>query len=175
MKKPLEVLNLYPPHDYTLAGAFASRLQTGPDRELLVHQGKSWTWQAFDRAVQKLAGALTARGIKKGDRVSIVARNSDAHPLLLFACARIGAIMVPSNPEFGVQELGYVFMHAAVSAVICGAEGLAVAREAAAEVAPAPWFSLVDGAEKDAPNFFELIAQAGETAQPVAAGADDAD
>ena len=173
MKQPLEVLKLYPAHDYTLAGAFASRLQAGPQREFLVHQGKSWTWQAFDAAAQKLACALTARGIKRGDRVSIVARNSDAHPLLLFACARIGAIMVPSNPEFGVQELGYVLKHAAVSAVICGVEGLAVAREAAAGVETAPWFALVDGAEKDAPNFFDLIAQAGDTALPATAGADD--
>jgi crotonobetaine/carnitine-CoA ligase len=173
MKQPLEVLKLYPAHDYTLAGVFASRLQAGPQREFLVHQGKSWTWQAFDAAVQKLARALTARGIKKGDRVSIVARNSDAHPLLLFACARLGAIMVPSNPEFGVQELGYVLKHAAVSAVVCGAEGLAVAREAAAGVEPAPWFALVDGTDKEAPNFFDLIAQAGDTALPAVAGADD--
>ena len=173
MKTPIEVLNLYPSHDYTLAGAFASRLKAGPQREFLVHQGKTWTWQAFEDAVQKLARTLVSRGVNKGDRVSIVARNSDAHPLLLFACARSGAIMVPSNPEYGVQELGYVLKHAAVSAVICGTEGLAVAREAAAEVMPAPWFALIDGAEKDAPNFFDLIAEGGAAELPAAGGADD--
>ncbi|NBR30365.1 MAG: long-chain fatty acid--CoA ligase, partial [Betaproteobacteria bacterium] len=96
MKTPLEVLKLYPQHDYTLAGVFASRQQAGAQREFLVHQDRRWSWQAFSDAGLKLARALTARGIKKGDRVSIVARNSDAHVLLLFACARIGAIMVPS-------------------------------------------------------------------------------
>ena len=140
MKTPLEVLNLYSPHDYTLAGAFASRQQAGPQRSFLVHQHRNWSWQAFHAAAEKFARALTARGISWGDRVSIVARNSDAHALLLFACARIGAIMVPSNPEYGVQELGYVLKHAAVSAVMCGVEGLAVVREAAREVNPAPWF-----------------------------------
>jgi crotonobetaine/carnitine-CoA ligase len=173
MKTPLEVLNLYPPHDYTLAGAFASRLQAGPQRSFLVHQERDWSCQAFHDGAEKLARALAARGIKKGDRVAIVAKNSDAHPLLLFACARLGAIMVPSNPEFGVQELGYVLKHAAVSAVVCGSEGLAVAREAAAGITPAPWFALVDGTAADAPNFFDLIAQADGGSLPAAAGADD--
>ena len=81
--------------------------------------------------------------------------------------------MVPSNPEFGVQEIGYVLKHAGVSAVICGAENLAVVREATAGIEPAPWFALVDGNEKDAPNFFDLIGQGGDTALPAAGGADD--
>ncbi len=173
MKKPLEVLNLYTPHDYTLADAFASRLQAGPQREFLLHHGKQWSWQSFHDAAEKLACVLAGRGIKKGDRVAIVARNSDAHVLLLFACARIGAIMVPSNPEYGVQELCYVLKHAAVSAVICGEEGLAIAREASRDIVPAPWFALVDGVQSDAPDFFELIAHAGSAALPAAGGADD--
>ena len=173
MKTPLEVLKLYPSHDYTLAGAFASRLQAGPQREFLVHQNRRWSWQSFSDASIKLARALTARGIKKSDRVGIVARNSDAHVLLLFACARLGAIMVPSNPEFGVQEISYVLKHAGVSAVICGAENLAVVREATAGIDPAPWFALIDGAEKDAPDLFSLIEQGGASDLPSAGGADD--
>ena len=72
MKTPLEVLKLYPSHDYTLAGAFASRLQAGPQREFLVHQNRRWSWQSFSDASLKLARTLTARGIKKGDRVAYV-------------------------------------------------------------------------------------------------------
>ena len=173
MKQPLEVLKLYPPHDYTLAGAFASRLKAGPQRVFLVHQDKQWSWQAFDDAAQRLAHALAARGIGKGDRVAIVARNSDAHPLLLFACARIGAVMVPGNPEFGVQELGYVLKHAEVSAVICGNENLATAREAVSGIKTAPWFALIDGQAPDADNFFDLIAAGSDAELPAAGGADD--
>ena len=33
---------------------------------------------------------------------------------MLFALARIGAIMVPVNPEFGVEEARYVLQHAQV-------------------------------------------------------------
>ena len=60
MKEPLEVLNLYPPHDYTLQGAFASRASRGPERPFILFEGRAWSWKAFEgeSAVQKrLAGS----------------------------------------------------------------------------------------------------------------------
>src|SRR5687768_8004223 len=102
MKSPLEVIRLYPEHDYTLAGAFASRMRGGADRDFMVCSGKTWSWEEFNQAMLNAARMLAGRGIGKGDRVAIMARNSDAHVLLLFALARIGAIMVPVNTEFGV-------------------------------------------------------------------------
>src|SRR5574341_345872 len=108
MLKPLEVLRLYPEHDYTLNGAFASRAQRDPGRPFIVHAGKSWSWAEFGAAAENAAHLLLGRGVRRGDRIGVLARNDVGHALLLFACARIGAIMVPSNPEFVVQEAGYV-------------------------------------------------------------------
>ena len=100
MLKPLEVLRLYPDHDYTLAGAFVSRARRDPQRPFIVFNGKIWSWAEFGAAVASSAHFLVARGVRKGDRVGVLARNDIGHALILFACARIGAIMVPSNPEF---------------------------------------------------------------------------
>jgi crotonobetaine/carnitine-CoA ligase len=41
-----------------------------------------------------------------------MARNHQAHVLLLFALAKINAVMTPINPEFGVEETRYVLDHA---------------------------------------------------------------
>jgi crotonobetaine/carnitine-CoA ligase len=173
MKTPLEVLRLYPVHDYTLNSAFESRMRADPRRDFLLHQGKVWSWGDFHAAALRTACMLAARGIKKGDRVGILAKNSDAHVLLLFACARIGAIMVPSNPEFGVQEAGYVLGHAEVSGVVCAQETLPVASAACKAIDPAPWFLSIDADTVDAPNFFASITAAPSTALPPAAHADD--
>ena len=43
------------------------------------------------------------------------------HVLTLFAAARLGAIMVPVNPDFGVEEARYVLTNAEVSGVIASA------------------------------------------------------
>ena len=130
MKKPLEVLHLYPPHDYTLHGALASRASRGPQRPFILFDGRTWTWQAFDEEARKTAWLLIERGVTKGDRVGVIGRNSDGHVLMLFAAAHIGAIVVPVNPEFGVQEARYVMHHAEVSGVVASGDTLAVAREA---------------------------------------------
>ena len=173
MKTPLEVIELYPEHDYTLAGALASRTTPGPQRDFLVYGDKRWSWLDFGRASERAARMLAARGVKKGDRVAIMARNSDAHVLLLFALARIGAIMVPVNTEFGATEAAYVLTHARVAAVVCSADTLGVAREAAQQVAPAPWFALIDGARDGVDDFFALLAAAPAIELPGDVGADD--
>jgi crotonobetaine/carnitine-CoA ligase len=173
MLTPLEVLRVYPPHDYTLNGAFASRAQRDPGRTFILYRGKSWSWAEFGAGVTRTARLLVSRGVKKGDRIGVLARNDVGHALLLFACARIGAIMVPSNPEFGVQEAGYVLKHAGVSGVACNGDVLPVARKACEGIEPRPWFVLFDGDRPDAPNFADAIARAPEVEWPPPAGADD--
>ena len=173
MISPLEVIRLYPAHDYSLNGVMASRMQRDPQRPFVVYEGRTWSWQEFHDAMLGAARSLASRGIKKGDRVAVMARNNPGHVIMLLALARLSAIMVPVNPEFGVTEARYVMHHAGVAAVACSAETLAVAREAAAGMAPAPWFMLIDGAANGVPVLADLIAAAPDTALPPAGGADD--
>jgi crotonobetaine/carnitine-CoA ligase len=156
-RTPLEVLRLYPPHDGTLLGALESRIQADPERPFLLYRGRTWSRRAFHDAMLELARALTARGIKRGDRVAIVARNHEAHVLLLFALARIGAIMVPTNPEFGVTETRYLLSKAEVSAVAASPECLPSVREAVAGFAAAPWLMVLDGDAEGAVPFSALL------------------
>ena len=173
MKSPLEVIQLYDVHDYSLYGAYASRMRRDPQRPFIVHEGRTWSWQEFHDLTSRLAHVLAARGIRRGDRVAVMARNSPAHVQMLLALARLGAIMVPVNPEFGVTEARYVMHHAGVAAVACSAEVLAAALEAADGILPVPWFTLLDGAANGVPLLADLIAAAPDAALPAAGEADD--
>jgi len=81
--------------------------------------------------------------------------------------------MVPSNPEFGAQEVGYVLGHAGVAGVVCSEETYPVVREACGGMEPAPWFLLVDAAREDAPNFFDELVRHPELASPPPVTAED--
>jgi crotonobetaine/carnitine-CoA ligase len=166
MKKPLEVLRLYPEHDYTLAGALASRMQRDPERPFMLYEGRTWSWREFADAQERAARVLAARGVKTGDRVAVMARNCDGHVILLFALARIGAIMVPVNPEFGVEEARYVLHHAEVCGVAASSEAFETAREASRGIEPEPWFLLLDAGGHDTPTLADLIARAPALALP---------
>ena len=63
MLKPLEVLELYPAHDYTLAGAFASRAQRDPSRPFIVAAG--------DKSVTAVGTAFDVR-LEPGTSVEMV-------------------------------------------------------------------------------------------------------
>jgi crotonobetaine/carnitine-CoA ligase len=171
MKKPLEVLRLYAEHDYTLNGVLASRAARDPARVFMRFGDREWSWGEFALRAEAAARVLAARGIGKGDRVGVMARNCDGHVVMLFALARLGAIMVPVNPEFGVEEAKYVLHHAEVSAVAATTDTLAVARQAAAGLKTPAWFVSLDAAATDAPLLDALIKAAPAVQLPVAADA----
>jgi acyl-CoA synthetase (AMP-forming)/AMP-acid ligase II len=63
------------------------------------------TWRQLDDRVGRLARVLLDHGVRRGDRVGLVAENDARIFELQFACMRIGAIMVPLNWRLAVPEL----------------------------------------------------------------------
>ncbi len=139
MRRPLEVIRAYPPHDGTLHGLLASRLAENPGRPFLSFGGETLSYVQFGQRVGESARGLAARGIARGDRVGVMATNSARYVVLFFALARLGAVMVPVNPEFGAREAGYILQHAGVRAVATIASALNAARAATQPIVPAPW------------------------------------
>lgn len=167
---PLEVLRSFPPHDYTLGGLLCSRASPDPSRILMVHEQRNWTWQQFIDQSERLAGVLAERGVAHGDRVVIVAPNCPTHPILLFACARLGAIMVPVNPDFGMTELKYVLEHAAPTVIIGAAATLDVIHEACEALVQSPFLAMAGEAHDDIPAILDIA-----PSQPCSAGSPDPD
>ena len=81
-----------------------------PDRIALHFEGDDWSWARLRRDMHRLAGALCALGVGSGDRIALLGYNSPLYLLLLFACARLGAILVPLNWRLAAPE------HAAILA-----------------------------------------------------------
>ena len=98
------------------------RRERNGDKAFCVFNERSWTWREFDNAVGRLTAVLQTYGVKRGDRVGIVARNHVAHVMLLLACARLSAIMVPVNPDFGQSEAEYVLHNADISGLVVDSE-----------------------------------------------------
>jgi crotonobetaine/carnitine-CoA ligase len=150
-----------------------SRARHGPDRPLLLFEGRVCTYgEAAARSVV-VAHAMSAQGIAKGDRVVVMAANSESYVLVLLALAYLGAIAVPVSPELNAAEAGYIFRHAQIAAVGCTLAALPSAREAAGDLPNAPWFLLLDGEMNGLARFSDLLRQPAAPGQPNA-GPDDA-
>lgn len=81
-----------------------------PDKEAVVHFDAPLrqTWAEFSLSVDELAKGLMACGVKKGEKVAIWATNVPHWITLMFATARIGAVLITVNTSYQAQELRYL-------------------------------------------------------------------
>jgi long-chain acyl-CoA synthetase len=79
------------------------------DKEALVMNGVRLTYKEMKAKVDNIAGNLQkSMCVKKGDRVALLLGNSIEFCLLVFACAKLGAIAVPLNTRLKEKELTFM-------------------------------------------------------------------
>ena len=81
-----------------------------PDNEAVIHADRDFrqTWSAFSASVDDMAKGLMALGVRKGEKVAIWATNVPHWLTLMFATARIGAVMITVNTNYRDAELRYL-------------------------------------------------------------------
>jgi fatty-acyl-CoA synthase len=79
------------------------------DRPALVsrHQGLRYSYAELDAEVDRVARALIAAGLRKGDRLGIWSPNRAEWTLIQYATAKIGVVLVTINPAYRTHELRY--------------------------------------------------------------------
>ena len=70
------------------------------------------TWKDVFRRARQLANALTAAGVKPGDRIGSIAWNDYRHLELYYAVSCMGAVMHTINPRLFPEQLEYIINHA---------------------------------------------------------------
>ena len=88
-------------------------------REFVIYEDERMTYDAWFRAVARLAHEFQARGVKKGDRVALAMRNL---PVVFFAAVTIGAICVPLNAWWTGDELAFGLSNSGTKLLVCDEE-----------------------------------------------------
>ena len=85
-----------------------------PDHEVVfdVGTGRRWTWAEFHRETLRWTGRLLELGVRRGDRVAVLAYNRAETLALLFACGELGAVLFPMNWRLSRAELTWQLEHA---------------------------------------------------------------
>ena len=93
------------------------------------------SWAEADERVRAYANGFLARGVRKGDTVALLARNSLDWALVDFALAQIGAVGVPVYASSSARDVGYLLAHSEAVAIVCeDATQLAKVEEVASEL-----------------------------------------
>jgi len=79
---------------------------------------RTFTFGDLDTRARRLAGVLSARGLRPGDRLAFCLANRLEVIDLWLACTRLGVIVVPINVLYKGREIGHIIGDAQPTAVV---------------------------------------------------------
>ncbi|NMD61401.1 UNVERIFIED_ORG: acyl-CoA synthetase (AMP-forming)/AMP-acid ligase II [Nocardia globerula] len=79
-----------------------------PNKPAIIEGDRTHTWPTVDERARRLANHLIGKGLTKGDRVLVIARNCIEWPEITYALAKAGLIAVPVNIRLAPDELAHV-------------------------------------------------------------------
>lgn len=85
-------------------------------------EGKDYNYSQFNSEVNKFAHGLLSLKVKKGEKVSLMMKNSDYFVFAYFALAKVGAVVVPINFRLTTVEVEYILEQSETSIIICDEE-----------------------------------------------------
>ncbi|MDE2462753.1 MAG: fatty acid--CoA ligase [Alphaproteobacteria bacterium] len=106
----------------TLADIPRYHARTRPDAIAFVFEGRTTSYAEFDRHTSQVANALISEGVKPGDHICYVGKNSDHYFELQFGGAKAGAIMTPVSWRLAGREITYMVNDAKAKLLFVGPE-----------------------------------------------------
>ena len=148
-------------------------LQVNPQGIAVLEGERRLSWAEVGERVSRLAGALRQLGIAKGDRVAVLMLNSSRYLELYLAVGWAGAVMVPLNIRWSVDENGDVLQDCGAGMLIVDNAFMVAGRARAATI---PALTLVHADEGEAPadvGGYESLLAAANPVSDAMAGRDD--
>ena len=107
--------------DHTLGQMLDETVRRFPDRDAVIYvgSGKKQSWREFSETVEKLGRGLLALGIKPGEKIALWATNVPYWVAMLFAAARIGAVLLAVNTNYRDHELKYLISQSECENFVC--------------------------------------------------------
>ncbi|MCC3355483.1 fatty acid--CoA ligase family protein [Bacillus sp. REN16] len=88
------------------------------EKPAYIFQGNASTYAELDGAVTKFASGLEKLGIKEGDHIALVLGNTPHFVIGFYGALRLGATVIPINPIYTPDEIGYIVNNGDVRAII---------------------------------------------------------
>ncbi|MFC3077496.1 long-chain-fatty-acid--CoA ligase [Phenylobacterium terrae] len=159
---------------YGLTGMLNSAAQSRPRAPSTTFGGRSRTWGETRDRVARLAQALHGLGVGRGDRVAILALNSDRYSEFLLAVWWAGAVVVPMNIRWTPAENAYSLNDSGTRVLFVDqafAGQVAAIREACPDLQRLVW--LDDAAPPEDMQAYEALIGGHDPAPDVEAGGED--
>jgi acetyl-CoA synthetase len=149
-----------------------------PRRTAIIHLTPDGRWEevSFDalrESSNRLANALRAHGVARGDRVAILLPQMPEVATVHIAVYKLAAIALPLAMLFGVDAIAYRLQNSGAKVLITNAQGLAKLAAIRSELPDLTLVLSLDGAGEGAAGFHETVARGASDFTPEATAPDD--
>jgi len=131
-----------------------------PDKEVIVFEGKRYTFSQLNDRANRLGNALMEMGVQKGDRVATLAVNCSQCVEIYFAAAKIGAIHVPLNFRAKGNELAYMLNSCEANTLFAGERYIELVESIKPELKSVERFVSIDKPQEGMLDYEDLLAKA---------------
>lgn len=107
--------------------------ETSGSKTALVTSGRRLSYAELDELTDRLAAALCANGVRRGDRVLVFMDNRWEAVVSIFAALKVGAVFSPINASTKADKLGYIIDNCQAAAVLTTARLMPVVAQASTE------------------------------------------
>jgi long-chain acyl-CoA synthetase len=95
----------------TLGDVIRCHARGTPNAVALQFEGRTQTYAELLQSSLALAGELSRRGLRRGERIAYLGKNTDRYFELLYAAAHLGAVLVPINWRLAREEWAFILRH----------------------------------------------------------------
>jgi len=106
-------------HDY-----FEYHADLRPKIPFLIEGEREVSYAEAERLANRIANAMVAAGLKRGDRIAYLGKNSIEHALVYVAASKAGLVPIPLNYRLAPREWDYILNHSGARALFVGEEFL---------------------------------------------------
>jgi O-succinylbenzoic acid--CoA ligase len=114
----------------------AQRAATLGDKPAIVTRDAVLTFADLNRSAEAIAARLQALGVRRGDRVALLAPNSAAFARAVFCISRAGAVLVPLNVRLSPDEIAWQVEDSEPALLLAASEGVPALPSLPCAIAP---------------------------------------
>ena len=165
-----------PPERFNIGTAACDRHADGGGRLALIYEAPDgsivrFTFDDLKRLSNKCANALSALGIRAGDRVGVLLPQRPETAIAHLAIYKLGAVALPLFTQFGPDALEHRLTDSGATALITDGENLP---KLSADLPELATILVTDGDSAGNPLFWSTLERGSDEFSPLATGIDDA-
>ncbi|EAQ98091.1 acyl-CoA synthetase [Congregibacter litoralis] len=158
---------------YSVTEFLKSNARATPGAPATRHLGRNRSWTEMQDRVARLASAIRAMGVASGDRVAILALNSDRYLEYYFAVWWAGAAVVPMNTRWSAEENAYALGDAGAKVLFIDDAFAPMLKEMTAELSLTHIVFTGEDATPEGCLDYESLIAANEPCEDAERGGDD--